>query len=400
MICSTVNGTSIRKILAEANSRPDVIPQAEDGRATVRRVGPDALEHARAVVHRVREHVHGGVVPVDELAVHPDLLGRGDGHGGYSLSAMASPTAEVDSCSVVVDMESDWAASALSMRAAASASPRCSSMSASRVDGGQRIGDTLPRDVMGGTVDGLEEGRTGPGRVQVGRGGEADATAYRSGQVGEDVTEEVVGHDHVIALRLLDQVDARSVHMVVVPGDVRVVSRDLRNRALPEIAGEGQHVGLVDQRQLVAPARGQVEGEPGAALGSHPGVDGALRGHLVGCALAEKSTLTGVRALGVLADDRKVGTLGDGARHALEGAQVDEEVELEAQAQEQTSLQRARRHRRVTDGRADRAQEDRLEPAQLGQRLVGAGPPRRGGSGLHRGRTPWCPGRPRRHGPP
>jgi hypothetical protein len=28
----------------------------------------------------VREHVDAGLVPRDELAVHPDLLGRGDGH--------------------------------------------------------------------------------------------------------------------------------------------------------------------------------------------------------------------------------------------------------------------------------------------------------------------------------
>src|SRR6202020_3009047 len=80
--------------------------------------------------HGGRQHMDSGIGPADELAVHPDLLGGGDGHGGYSLSAMASPTADVDSASVVVDTESDWAPSALRMRAAASASPRCSSMSA------------------------------------------------------------------------------------------------------------------------------------------------------------------------------------------------------------------------------------------------------------------------------
>ena len=62
----------------------DVLLEAEDGR---RAVGPlvraDALERAEAVVQRVREHVDLGLVPVDELAVEPDLLFLLD-HGDLS----------------------------------------------------------------------------------------------------------------------------------------------------------------------------------------------------------------------------------------------------------------------------------------------------------------------------
>ena len=59
----------------------DVVGEPEHGHPAARRIGADALEHARAVVQRVGEHVDAGLVPVDELAVEPDLLGRGDGHG-------------------------------------------------------------------------------------------------------------------------------------------------------------------------------------------------------------------------------------------------------------------------------------------------------------------------------
>ena len=52
-----------------------VVGQAEDGRPLRRVVAADALEHARAVVQSVSPHVDARVVPVDELAVHPDLLG-------------------------------------------------------------------------------------------------------------------------------------------------------------------------------------------------------------------------------------------------------------------------------------------------------------------------------------
>ena len=61
--------------LAGALEAPQVVHQAEDGRAAIGRVGANALEDARAVVQRVAEDVHLGVGPVHELAVHPDLLG-------------------------------------------------------------------------------------------------------------------------------------------------------------------------------------------------------------------------------------------------------------------------------------------------------------------------------------
>ena len=42
--------------------------------------------------------------------------------------------------------------------------------------------------------------------------------------------------------------------MVVGGGDVGVLGGDLVERALPEVAGEGQHVGLVHQREVLAVA--------------------------------------------------------------------------------------------------------------------------------------------------
>src|SRR5439155_1130052 len=54
---------------------PHVIGEAEHGRTLRRLVAADALEDARAVVEAVGADVNPSVVPVDELAVHPDLLG-------------------------------------------------------------------------------------------------------------------------------------------------------------------------------------------------------------------------------------------------------------------------------------------------------------------------------------
>ena len=57
-------------------------------------------------------------------------------------------------------------------------------------------------------------------------------------EVGEDVAEQVVGDDHVVALRVLDEVDARSVDVVVRRLDLGYSAGDFVERALPQVAGE------------------------------------------------------------------------------------------------------------------------------------------------------------------
>ena len=92
--------------------------------------------------------------------------------------------------------------------------------------------------------------------------------------------------------------------MAVGGGDVGVLGRDLVEGALPEVAGEGEDVGLVDQGEVAAGAGlGLGEGEADAALDAPAGVDRALGGDLVGRALAQDAALAGVDALGVLPDD-------------------------------------------------------------------------------------------------
>ena len=54
----------------------EMLVEAEDRRPLLRVVAADALEYAGAVVEPVRRDVDLRVRPVDELSVHPDLLGR------------------------------------------------------------------------------------------------------------------------------------------------------------------------------------------------------------------------------------------------------------------------------------------------------------------------------------
>src|ERR1044072_786305 len=68
----------------------------------------------------------------------------------------------------------------------------------------------------------------------------ADAAGNGSGDVGEDVTEEVVGHDHVVPLRVADHEHAGRVDVLVFGGDLGELGGDGGERARPEAAGLGQ----------------------------------------------------------------------------------------------------------------------------------------------------------------
>src|ERR1700682_4631825 len=53
---------------------------AENRGPSRQRVAANAFKHRRAVVHDVRHHVEGSVVPGDELAVVPDFVRLLNGH--------------------------------------------------------------------------------------------------------------------------------------------------------------------------------------------------------------------------------------------------------------------------------------------------------------------------------
>ncbi len=124
----------------------------------------------------------------------------------------------------------------------------------------------------------------------------------------------------------------------------------------------------MDQGEVVAPGRGQLEGEPGAALHAEACVDRALRGHLGGRPFAQEAALSGIGALGVLPDDGEVDRHpGAHAGRGLERAEVYVQVELEAQPQQQAALEHPGRDL----GRPHRPEQYGVEASQLVEHAVG-----------------------------
>src|SRR5665213_61430 len=66
--------------LGRVEQPPGVIAQPEYRHPSRGAIGAHTLEHRGAVVQRVGEHVHRGLLPRHEFAIEPDVGGRGYGH--------------------------------------------------------------------------------------------------------------------------------------------------------------------------------------------------------------------------------------------------------------------------------------------------------------------------------
>ena len=120
-------------------------------------------------------------------------------------------------------------------------------------------------------------------------------------------------------------------------------------------------------RCLRRAAAREVEREAHAPLDAETRVDRSLRRDLVRRALAQEPALARVGAFGVLAHDEEVDAVVVAVRARLERPQVHVEIEREAHPQQQPALEHAGRD----VGRADRAEQDRVEAAQLVEDRVG-----------------------------
>ena len=153
-------------IFAELNRRSMCSVSRNTAGPAIGLVRADALEHAGAVVQRVREDVDLGVVPRNELAVHPDLLGRGDGHPRAlrrrlvrRLQRRGDRVADLRGRA----FSSSVLSTAFRIRAAASASPRKSHIMAAEITAAR--GSALPVPAMSGAEPWTGSNSYGPVRA-------------------------------------------------------------------------------------------------------------------------------------------------------------------------------------------------------------------------------------------
>ncbi len=245
-----------------------------------------------------------------------------------------------------------------------------------RHDRGERVGDALARDVGCGTMNRLEQADTI--RVDVPRSSQAHATTDDGSDVGDDVPEQVRGHNHLEVPRVLHDLGAEDVDELVADLDLREQRRDLLDDPMPQPARLGHGVRLGREAQLGQSVAARVL-EGGEHDAGSPAVRGRtdLLGDLVWRAFVHDVAAAGVAVLDVLTEDDESRTVAQlvlewGARriHHQQGALVDVEIETEAGAKQQVAGVLVAGHARITN----RTHVDAVEAvAPVGHHLCGEG---------------------------
>ena len=174
---------------------------------------------------------------------------------------------------------------------------------------------------MNGFVDPIHKGLAVGHSAQARARQEAEAPRDDRGLVGDDVAEEVAGHDDAVqAPRVLHHDHGGRVDKLVLELELGELGRhNLIHDLLPQPAG-GQHVGLVQRPDLGG--RGALQGEVGGqardALDLGPRVGLRVPGRAVAVVLLARAEVDAARQL---AHDGEVDALAD---RSLEGGPCDE----------------------------------------------------------------------------
>ena len=192
---------------------------AEHRRPAVRHlVRAHALEDARAVVQRMREHVDLGVLVRDELAVHPDLMAH--------VTAPPAPPWSRRRWSRCRPGPRGGRPSPGPCRPPILRQPPASSRpspwrSMSAADRIIPSGLAIPWPAMSGAVPWTGSNRPGPTPPKDGGRQHAQRAGEHRRLVGQDVAEHVLGDDHLEVARGGDQPHRGGVDEQVLELDVR-----------------------------------------------------------------------------------------------------------------------------------------------------------------------------------
>ena len=230
-------------------------------------------------------------------------------------------------------------------------------------DRAEGIGNSLPCDVRGGTVDRFEE-RSAAG-MNVAGGCEAESTGELGGKVGDDVAEKIVGDDDIELAGIADEFHGEGIDVEMAGIDIGIFGANGFENTLPEIAGKGHGVGLVGHAEAFELVlAGVIKGEADNAFNAFAGVDVFLSGNFVGSVFLEKAAGANVDAFRVFAEDDKTNVVADAIfergkvfMEKFGGAGVDKEIEFEAKAEKDVSSVLIGRNTRIPE----RAEEDGIE---------------------------------------
>ncbi len=195
--------------------------------------------------------------------------------------------------------------------AAASACPRCSSISAP--DQICPIGLAMPLPAMSGAepCTGSNSRRKHALGIDVGRRRDADRAADRGPEVGKNVAEQVRADDDVETVRALHEVRGEDVDVILVGANARILRRHRAKALVPVRHRDRDAVGLGRRGDVLRRARlRQLEGELEDAIHALAREDGLLEHDLALGAFEHATADRRILAFGVLAHDDEIDVAG------------------------------------------------------------------------------------------
>ena len=197
------------------------------------------------------------------------------------------------------------------------------------------------------------EQRAAP-RMNVARRRDAQTSADRRPQIGQDVPKQVRGHDDIKALRRADKLHRGDIDEQMTRLDLAMLGGHHTERPLPQSVGVRQGVGFVNhtdsRRRMRGAVRhlGQQVGRPNDSLDTPTGIEVFTDRYLVGRIALERAAHLHIRPLGVLTQDPKVHIAPrlpldrtEPLVEKLHWPQVDIQIEPEAQPQQHIARHRS-----------------------------------------------------------
>ena len=146
--------------------------------------------------------------------------------------------------------------------------------------------------------------------MNVSRCRHAQPTLQRGAEVGDNVTEHIVGHDDLKHFRRADHLHRERINEHVEVFDSRKLFGHLFERPHPEVAAEAHDVALIRHADRFSPAPlRELECVPDDPFDAFPRGDILLHGDLFRRPFLEITAHSDVRPFGVFPEDHKVNML-------------------------------------------------------------------------------------------
>ena len=152
--------------------------------------------------------------------------------------------------------------------------------------------------------------------MNVSTGSHTQAALQASGEVGDNVAENIIGNDHVKLPRIANHLGAKSVHVHVLGFNLRIFGTDFFEHALPQAPGIGHGIGFVGHENATAPSivsllvvGAILKRVPNDASHALIGIYVLLDRNFVVSSLIGDAATINIRSFGILSNHNKINVL-------------------------------------------------------------------------------------------